>query len=113
MEKKTTFILIIVAIIAIIAIISYIKTPDQGLDEATMKCIASKSHLYGSSTCSHCEQQKEILGNYTSYFNITNCLDDVAVCSGKNIRAVPTWIINDAEYLGVKSLKELKELAGC
>ncbi|MCX6748166.1 MAG: hypothetical protein NT076_01030 [Candidatus Pacearchaeota archaeon] len=113
MEKKTTFILVIVAIIAAIAIINYIKTPNQEITEAIIKCIASKSHLYGSSTCSHCEQQKEILGDYTSYFNITNCLDDVAVCSGKNIRAVPTWIINDAEYLGVKSLNELKTLAGC
>ncbi len=95
------------------ALITYFKNPQIEIDEETLKCIASKAHLYASSSCSHCEQQKEILGEYVNLFNITNCLQDTEFCSSLNIRAVPTWIIQDKEYLGVKSLKELKELAGC
>jgi len=114
MEKKLTFILIIILVIAAIGVITYIKTPDTTeITPEVMNCIASKSQLYVSSACSHCEQQKEILGEYLGLFNITDCLDDAEVCPSKNIRAVPTWIINDAEYLGAKSLKELKTLADC
>ena len=114
MGKNTDFILIIIAIIAIIAVIFYVK--DKGNNEITpeiMQCIAGKSHLYISSTCSHCEQQKEILSDYLNLFNVTDCVNNLAICNGKDIKTVPTWIINEGEYLGVKSLKELKALASC
>ena len=69
--------------------------------------------MYASKTCSHCEQQKQILGEYLSLFNIVDCLDNQEECSDKLIEAVPAWIINNQKYVGVKSLEELKNLAGC
>jgi len=110
--KKNNIILfvIIIAIILIISIIFYFKT-NNSLDEKTARCIASKSQLYVSKTCSHCAEQKQILGDYFNYFNIIDCLEEIEKC--ENILAVPTWIINNKQYTGVKSLKELKRLTNC
>jgi len=111
-RKSAIFIIIIMLIILAIALISYLKN-NNSIDEETAKCIASKSRLYVSKTCSHCEQQKEILGNYSSYFKIIDCIDNNEECRINNIIGIPTWIINGKKDIGVKSLKELKSLADC
>lgn len=103
---------LIMIIIGIIILISYLKK-NNNIDEETAKCIASKSVLYASRTCSHCAEQKRILGDYLLLFNVVDCLDNQQICTDKLIEFVPAWIINNQKYVGVKSLEELKNLAGC
>lgn len=112
--KRNTIILIciILGIILVVSLIFYIKNSD-GIDENTIKCIAEKSELYVSKTCSHCEQQKEILRDYLNLFNMIDCIDNSKECQENNILRIPAWIINNKQYTGVKSLKELKKLTGC
>ena len=113
MEKNTGIVLvIIVLIIAVISLINYVKN-NNNIDEETAKCIASKSKLFVSKTCSHCEQQKRILGDYLNLFNLVDCIDNSKECQENNILRIPTWIIDSKKYVGVKSLKELKNLADC
>lgn len=82
-------------------------------EEKTMRCIAEKSVLYSKTTCVLCKQQKEILGNYIELFKIAECDETPEICLLKQIKATPTWEINGKLYSGVKSIKELADLAGC
>jgi len=112
--KKNTIILtlLVLAIIAIIVLINNSKPSDIITDE-TARCIASKSVLYASKTCSHCAVQKEILGNYSSYFNIIECTETPEQCASVGIQSIPAWMINGKLNIGVKTLKELKDLTNC
>jgi glutaredoxin len=110
-DVKVYFVLIVI-IIVIVCLIFYIKGNGK-IDEETIKCIANKSIMYSSRTCSACAAQKQILGNYTSYFNIIDCISEKQKCTDAGINGYPTWFINEKKYEGVQSLKELKKEAGC
>ena len=111
MKKSNKIIaLIIIAVIAVILLVSYLKN-SSGITEEDAKCIAGKSLLFVSKTCSHCAQQKQILGKHIKYFSLVDCLEEPEKCN--DIKKVPTWIINEEKYEGVQNLNELKKLAGC
>ena len=113
-NKRNNLILVIIFIVVvlIVGLITYFQNSNN-LTEKDFKCISEKSELYVSRTCSHCADQEKLLGNYLSYFNITDCLDNIKVCANLEINQVPTWVINNQTYVGVKTLNELKKLAGC
>jgi glutaredoxin len=112
--KRSNLILIfvILAVVLAISLIEILKN-NNSINEQDVKCIASKSRLFVSKTCGHCAMQKQILGNYTIYFNTTECIDNSQECINNGIEFVPAWIINEKKYTGVKSLEELKKLAEC
>lgn len=116
-NKQTTMILVIAAIIAIIILIYYFQI-NNNPEEKTMKCIAKNSELYVLKTCSHCAQQKIILGDYINLFEITDCGDNTEKCVKDRIIedgmvSIPAWIINGEKYTGVRTIEQLKELSGC
>ena len=41
------------------------------------------------------------------------CFYETEKCVEANIPGYPTWIINNKQYPGVKSIEELKQLTGC
>ena len=113
MKKETkVYLFLVVIIIVIIAIIMIIRANGE-IDEEAIKCIADKSIVYVSRTCSACAAQKQILGNYTSYFNMIDCLSEMQKCIDAGINGYPTWFINGKKYEGVQSLEGLKKAAGC
>lgn len=103
---------LVVVIIASIYVIIYFKNKINP-EEQLMKCIAEKSHLYISKTCSFCAQQKIILGDFMGLFNMTDCLNETKLCVVKGIKGWPTWEIGNQSYIGLKSIKELKDLTNC
>lgn len=105
-------IFLIIAVIISIFLIEYIKGIQNGSEEE-LKCIASTSILYVSKTCSHCANQKLILGEGIKYFTLIDCSDDIEKCQEADITAVPTWIIDGEKHAGVRTVNELKELSGC
>ncbi|MEK6820734.1 MAG: hypothetical protein AABX71_03415 [Nanoarchaeota archaeon] len=116
MSKNNKLLMVVAFIVLIILIITYFKNNNSvEIDEETIRCIASNSHLYVKEGCHYCVEQETILGNYTSLFNITECTQNIEEC--KNVLGVPfsipTWIINNQQYIGAKSLNELKSLTGC
>lgn len=115
-DMKVYLILIVIVILIIAGIYYFKKINKENPEEQTMKCIAGKTLIYSQTACSHCIQQKQILGNYTSLFNIIECDKDsesAKKCSDAKIPGTPTWIINNNQYPGTKTIKELKELTGC
>ena len=116
MKKRNNYTLIgfiAFIILIILLILHYKNNNNQEIDESIVKCIANKSTLYISRTCSHCEEQKEILTEYLGLFYTVDCISRKWQCDEAGITAIPTWIINEKKYQGVKSLEELKRLAGC
>ena len=113
MKKETiTIIILIIIIIAIIVIIYYIKA-NENQDDPTIKCIASKSKIIVSPTCSACAYQKQILGDYLNYFEILSITEHPELLEQYNLDGVPTWIINEEKYPGVQSIEKLKQITGC
>ena len=113
-KNKSNFIILIItlAVIAIIFLIIYYKNSNS-LSEEEVKCIAEKTELYVLKTCSHCAEQKRILGNYLQYFKIIQCSNEMQKCRENDITNVPTWRMNNTNYVGIESLKNLKQLANC
>ena len=115
MNKDTkTYLILGIIVIIIISSIFIIKNYNQGiLNDKTAKCIAEKSVVYTQTGCSHCETQKEILGDYYNLFTEINCLNEPEKCSEAGITGTPTWIINGKKFEGVQTIKKLKESTGC
>lgn len=114
MEKREIKILIILSVAVIIIILAiYFFRKNGNLDEEIIKCIASKSLLIAKKDCGTCAYQKQILGNYTSYFDIIDIIEYPEIVEQYNLIKVPTWIIDGKKYTGVKTLKDLKKITGC
>ena len=80
--------------------------------EDVAKCLTSKGiKMYGSITCSHCKEQKEIFGDAFQYIDYIECTIDGDLC--KDLIGVPAWGIDGKIYYGAKSLNELKSSSGC
>lgn len=117
MGKKEilTSALLVIIVIGTIILINYIRATDSVVqnDEETIKCIAKNSTLVVSKTCGHCANQKQILGKYIDLFTLYEASESPEILQKYSITGVPTWIINEKAYTGVKTIEELKELTGC
>lgn len=116
MRKKDIKIYAILAIVVIIIIIGiYLNKSSNPLaiDKDLIQCIADNSLVYSSSTCGACKYQKDLFGDSYDLINEIDCLYETEKCQEAQIKATPTWIINNQEYPGAKTIEELKELTGC
>lgn len=109
---------ILVGLVLIVIIVGTYLFQDEYIDpllnEQTMQCIADNSELFVLTTCGYCKDQKEILGDYTEIFNITNCdQDTTGICTERGIQLVPFWVIENEGYIGIKTIEELKNLTSC
>ncbi len=73
--------------------------------------------MYGSHTCVHCENQKELFGGAFGHITYVECSrsgpdPDPALCAAKNIKSYPTWEIGGEFHEGIKTLEQLGEISG-
>lgn len=114
MGKKKSNLIMLAIILAIIGAIWAIEyTKDKYEDVRTMKCIAANSTLIVSKTCDYCYQQKLVLGDSIKYFEIIDVAEHPEVWEQYNLRGVPTWIVDEEKYAGLKTIKQLKEITSC
>ena len=111
-KKNLILIIVIIAIIGIILGITELKKSDKWTEEEA-QCISKKSVLYVKTTCGHCSQQEDLLGDCKELFDIINCAIEPKKCIEQGITGVPTWIINGEKYKGVQSLEKLKRITRC
>ncbi|HLC47729.1 MAG TPA: hypothetical protein VJI13_01535 [Candidatus Norongarragalinales archaeon] len=83
------------------------------------QCLSNKdATMYGAYWCSHCANQKKMLGNSFKYVNYVEC-DSAGpngkpdLCRQKGITGYPTWIIGNQTYEGEQNLQTLSALTGC
>jgi len=113
---KTTWVTIII-IILIIAI-SYYAISKNGTNSNSefANCISGKATLYMQTGCFACKKQEQVFGDAYKNLNIINCAEpeNYQECFVKNnIMYTPTWIINNEQHIGYKTLEELGELTNC
>lgn len=115
MKNNTkTLIALIALIIIIIGFIYVYKNINQPVaTEDFAKCLASKSIVYSSSICPHCQEQKKIIGPNYKYINEIDCYTNPEECVKANVTGTPTWIINGNRIEGVQTLAQLEQLSGC
>eukprot|EP00903_Cladosiphon_okamuranus_P006853 g6675.t1 len=82
------------------------------------KLKALDAKMYGAYWCTHCFNQKEILGKQAmskvKYIECSNRGVDnqVDMCKAANIPGFPTWDIDGKLYPGEQTLDELEEIVG-
>ena len=111
--KKSGLITIAVILAVIIIAVIVLTRSHPETDSEIATCIGENSVLYIQLGCHACELQEDLFGENYQYLNVIDCFFDQDTCIEKEIRATPTWIINEEKYVGARSVKELKELAGC
>ncbi len=78
------------------------------------KCLTEKGIImYGTGWCSFCQKQKDSFGDSFKYITFVDCDKNKEACLAAGVRGYPTWKINGENYPGLKSLRELSELANC
>lgn len=126
-KKTNKFIIGIVALfIIILSIIYYIKVSNSVNNTATdnlAKCLANNgAKMYGADWCPHCQDQKAMFGDSGKILidlgiyvecDSSGPNSQTDLCLSKGIEGYPTWVINNQQYPGVKSLDQLKQLGGC
>lgn len=111
--KRNPVITLIIIIGIVILSLYIINKPTEESPEEIVKCIGENSELYTQLGCHACETQENIFGENYQYLNVIDCFFERGICTEKQIKATPTWIIGGKFYEGVRSLETLKELTGC
>jgi len=116
--SKKVLIIVAIAAIAILAL-AYSRLTGMFVSTTSnydnfAKCLTEKGVvMYGTKTCPHCKNQKEMFGDSFKYINYVDCIDNSIQCTEKGIQFVPAWYIDGKLYTGEKTIEELKSLSRC
>ncbi len=114
MKNKNLLYISAIILISVIAygVIKQAKTPGKYDDLA--KCLTSKGIImYGTDWCSHCQDQKALFGKSFKHIDYRNCDFNKEECNSAGVKGYPTWVINNKEYSGTRSLEQLSALSNC
>ena len=77
------------------------------------KCLTqAQVKMYGTATCSHCIDQKEMFGDSFQYVTYVDCIATPNLCS--KIEGTPTWELADGTLLlGTQELRVLSKKTNC
>jgi len=116
---KSIYKLLILFILPLLIFVIFISVDYYGsrsiidLDPLT-KCLTEKGAvMYGTSWCSHCQQQKKDFKESFQFIDYHDCDIETDLCKIKEIEVYPTWEIKEIKYPGRLSLQKLAELTGC
>ena len=79
------------------------------------------ARMYGAFWCSHCAEQKEVLGREAfAAIDYVECWpdgwkkggDSAPACTAAGLKGYPTWVIRGERVEGDRTLAELAELSG-
>ena len=125
MSFRTSTAAIVIIGIIVIAGFVWLYTNDSGTAvpgklDSFAKCLKDKGAIfYGAFWCPHCQKQKAMFGNSSTYLSYVECStsdakDQLPVCNEKKIENYPTWIFADGSKLtGEVPLATLAEKTAC
>jgi len=69
--------------------------------------------MFGSPTCSWCQKQLEVFGEYANDINFVDCSKNPELCAKYKISGFPTWVDSQGNvYPGFKSPAILMMMVG-
>ena|SRR3972149_4071078 len=85
-----------------------------GLDDFA-RCLSSKNVvMYGTYSCSHCQNTKKMFGSSFQYVNYVECTVQTQKCIDQKIEAYPTWVFSEtSREVGEMPLEKLGQISGC
>lgn len=105
-------ILAIAIVIAIIFLLWPRAVAESG--ESFADCLVSKGvSMYGSDSCSVCEDQMRVFGDDYEKISYINCDFNKEECDVKGISVYPVWAKGNHVLLGLQSLEMLSDFSGC
>lgn len=122
MDTSTKLIILIIGLVLIVCLIPFHKNPAVMTGLTTLEynlteCFKENNvALYGSYQCANTEKQKELLKesiNYIEYIECGPLTQQSPICKGAEIKAYPTWRINNQKIEGILKLDKLINLADC
>lgn len=69
--------------------------------------------MYGTSWCSHCQNQKKLFGKSFKYINFVDCDRNSQECALAGVQGYPTWRVNNQNYPGEQNFITLGGLTNC
>ncbi|HMY80444.1 MAG TPA: thioredoxin domain-containing protein [Candidatus Absconditabacterales bacterium] len=109
-----TSLIIVVALLSSLVLVGCNKSPSG--DVASLgKCLTDKGAIfYGTTRCSHCNNQKSMLGSGMTNVTFVDCDQNKDQCAQAGIQGYPTRIFKDGSKLeGAQPLETLASKAGC
>ncbi|MCK9595933.1 hypothetical protein M0R19_01990 [Candidatus Pacearchaeota archaeon] len=111
MTNKITL-CVVIGILLLSAGIMFVKSYSSTPSVEDSIFIGERTSLYVLDGCSHCKIQTDLFRENIKYLNVIDCYkeENRNLCFTKGIDTFPTWEIDQNKYVGVKSVKQLKEL---
>jgi glutaredoxin len=109
----------IVVLSILISSISYLTSQEDPAISELAQCLTyNDATMYGAYWCGHCSDQKKLFGNSFKYIDYVECDErgdnpQPERCQIDGITSYPTWKINSQTLSGIRSLKQLAEVAEC
>ena len=70
--------------------------------------------MYGTYSCSHCQNTKKMFGSSFQYVNYVECTVQTQKCIDQKIEAYPTWVFSEtSREVGEMPLEKLSQISGC
>lgn len=124
MKKSITFAVIAVAVVGLVFGLNKTASQTPGVSDKALadfgQCITdSGAVFYGAFWCSHCKDQKNILGEAMDSIEYVECStpdgnSQTRECIDKAIKSYPTWIFGDGSFNnGTMGISELASKTGC
>lgn len=114
------FVIIGVAVVAVVLLLwkPWAAKPGTAPSSALTvfgQCLATKgATMYGAYWCSHCQNEKKVLGAAMKEVTYVECTQETALCTEKKIQGYPTWILADGTRLeGEQGIEGLSRATGC
>jgi hypothetical protein len=83
------------------------------IDEFAQCLTDAGAVMYGTTWCSHCQEQKKLFGKSFKNIDFVDCDKDSDKCSLAGVQGYPTWVINGESFPGKQSLNALGIYTGC
>lgn len=88
------------------------QNPTKNLDTFAQCLTDQWAVMYGSLTCSHCQDQKAMFGVSFAKINYVECTKEFDRCA--KLKWVPTWEFKDwTQLLGLQQLSILAKKTSC
>lgn len=91
------------------------NTPSPSGVEKLAKCLKDKgAKFYGTSTCPHCNSQKQMFGDAAKFLPYIECSGSAKACVDAGVNAYPTWVFSDGtKYSGELTPELLEAKVNC